>query len=134
MREPWLTVILTVATLITAGGAIASYKILKGEPRYAEVTLVRPVIETFETPREVCARDGVTGKTAKTGVIAGTGVRALVPETMRGQELCHTVYETQQQTVAYDVTYRFDGADRMIRMGYDPGPQLKLMHGTPDVD
>ena len=133
MREPWLTVILTVAALITAGGAIASYKILEGEPRYAEVIQVRPVVETLETPREVCAHESVSAKSGKQAIVlAGADVRAMLPRNAR--ENCRTVIEAQETTVAYDVSYRIQGAERVIRMDHDPGPRLKLLHGTPDVE
>jgi uncharacterized protein YcfJ len=59
MDKSMLTGIIAGAAIVTAGGAIAGYQVLK-EPRYAEVTDVRPVTETIRTPREICGDEAVT--------------------------------------------------------------------------
>lgn len=48
------------AAVITAGGAIAGYKLLDREPMYAQVLDVKPVMQTVRTPREVCQDVAVT--------------------------------------------------------------------------
>ena len=54
MDRSLLTGILAGAAIVTAGGAIAGYKMLDGGDDYAQVTDVRPVTKTVSTPREVC--------------------------------------------------------------------------------
>ncbi len=44
---------------VTAGGAVATYSLVKG-PEYAEVLAVEPVKEQIKTPREVCKDVAVT--------------------------------------------------------------------------
>lgn len=39
---------------VTAGGAVATYSVLKSGPEYAQVLAVQPVTETIKTPRQVC--------------------------------------------------------------------------------
>ena len=45
---------------VTAGGAVATYSLVKGGPEYAEVLAVQPVKQTVKTPREVCKDVTVT--------------------------------------------------------------------------
>ena len=45
---------------VTAGGAVATYKLVSSGPEYAEVLAVQPVNETIKTPREVCNDVAVT--------------------------------------------------------------------------
>ena len=45
---------------VTAGGAVATYSLVKGGPQYAQVTSVQPVKQTVKTPREVCKDVTVT--------------------------------------------------------------------------
>ena len=45
---------------VTAGGAVATYSLVKGGPEYAQVTGVQPVKQTVKTPREVCKDVTVT--------------------------------------------------------------------------
>lgn len=45
---------------VTAGGAVATYSLVKGGPEYAQVTAVQPVKQTVKTPREVCKDVTVT--------------------------------------------------------------------------
>ena len=54
MDKSLLTGILAGAAIVTAGGAIAGYKMLGGGDDYAQVTHVQPVTKTVSTPREVC--------------------------------------------------------------------------------
>ncbi|MNJ08462.1 hypothetical protein D3C77_25730 [compost metagenome] len=45
---------------VTAGGAVATYSLVKSGPEYAEVVAVQPVKQTVKTPREVCKDVTVT--------------------------------------------------------------------------
>ncbi|MNJ23065.1 hypothetical protein D3C77_174430 [compost metagenome] len=45
---------------VTAGGAVATYNLVKTGPEYAEVLAVQPVKQTVKTPREVCKDVTVT--------------------------------------------------------------------------
>ena len=39
---------------VTAGGAVATYSLVKSGPEYAQVLAVQPVKTQIKTPREVC--------------------------------------------------------------------------------
>ncbi|MFK0086787.1 glycine zipper 2TM domain-containing protein [Pseudomonas sp. NPDC090755] len=45
---------------VTAGGAVATYSLVKSGPEFAEVLAVQPVKQTVKTPREVCKDVTVT--------------------------------------------------------------------------
>ncbi len=66
------------AVAVTAGGAVAGYKMLG--PQYADVTSVRPVMETVRTPREECRDVEVTQQAPVKDEkrIAGTAIGAVV--------------------------------------------------------
>ena len=48
------------AAVVTAGGAVATYSLVKSGPEYAEVLAVEPVKQQIKTPREVCKDVAVT--------------------------------------------------------------------------
>ncbi|KPB98980.1 Outer membrane protein [Pseudomonas amygdali pv. lachrymans] len=45
---------------MTAGGAVATYSLVKGGPEYADVLAVEPINQQIKTPREVCKDVTVT--------------------------------------------------------------------------
>ncbi|MFP3519187.1 glycine zipper 2TM domain-containing protein, partial [Pseudomonas sp. SIMBA_077] len=45
---------------VTAGGAVATYSLVKSGPEYAQVLAVQPVNQQIKTPREVCKDVAVT--------------------------------------------------------------------------
>ena len=45
------------------------------------------------------------------------------------EHLCKTVNEKSQKVVGYNVTYRFDGKDAMVRTSFKPGPTLPVKDG-----
>lgn len=45
---------------VTAGGAVATYNLVKGGPEYAQVLAVEPVKTQIKTPRQVCEDVAVT--------------------------------------------------------------------------
>ena len=51
---------------------------------------------------------------------------------------CKTVNEKSQKVVGYNVTYRLDGKDGVVRMSFKPGPKLPVKDGqvvtTPPAD
>src|SRR5690606_9208823 len=60
MNKSLVTGVVLGAAVITAGGAIAGYQWWGGEPRFAEVLAVEPIMETVRTPREECEDVTVT--------------------------------------------------------------------------
>src|ERR1700680_3579834 len=67
------------AIAITAGGAVAGYRVLE-KPSGAEVVSARALVKTIKTPRQECHDEQVTRtKPAKdTNRLAGTGIGAVV--------------------------------------------------------
>src|SRR5258706_6653623 len=67
------------AIAVTAGGAIAGYRVLE-KPSGAEVVSARALVKTVKTPRQECHDEQVTRtKPAKdTNRLAGTGIGAVV--------------------------------------------------------
>ena len=45
---------------VTAGGAVATYNLVKSGPEYAEVLAVEPINQNVKTPRQVCKDVAVT--------------------------------------------------------------------------
>lgn len=72
------------AAAVTAAGAIAGYRLMGDEPRFAEVIAVEPVTETVSTPRDDCRDEAVTRRQPTrdpnqvTGTIAGAVVGGVV--------------------------------------------------------
>jgi uncharacterized protein YcfJ len=50
------------AVAVTAGGAFATYSLVKSGPEYADVLGVQPIKEQVKTPRQVCKEVAVTRK------------------------------------------------------------------------
>lgn len=48
------------AAVVTAGGTVATYSLVKGGPEYADVLAVEPINQQIKTPREVCKDVTVT--------------------------------------------------------------------------
>jgi len=68
------------AAVVTAGGALAGYKLLDRTPDHAQVLGVEPIMETVRTPREVCRDVIQTHKQAPKDQhkVAGTVIGAVV--------------------------------------------------------
>lgn len=47
------------------------------------------------------------------------------------QRACDTLQDSRQEVQGYDVTYRLDGQDRVVRMDHDPGDRIALQDGQP---
>ncbi len=60
MNKSLVTGLVIGAVVATAGGAIASYKIMNHGDDYAQVLAVTPVTKTIRTPRQACHDEQVT--------------------------------------------------------------------------
>ncbi|HKZ73132.1 MAG TPA: glycine zipper 2TM domain-containing protein [Steroidobacteraceae bacterium] len=68
------------AVVAVTGGAVAGYKLIDSQPKFAEVLAVEQVTKTVRTPREVC-RDEVVTQQAPTRDpkrLTGTAIGAVV--------------------------------------------------------
>lgn len=90
---------------------------------------------------------GGRGKTLTTvaGAAAGGFAGNQVQKNMQEKDVvtttehrCKTVNEKSQKLVGYDVTYRLDGKDGVVRTSFKPGPKLPVKDGqvvtTPPAD
>ena len=78
---------------------------------------------------------------AAAGGYAGNRVQKNLQEkdvTTTTEHRCRTVSEKSQKLVGYNVTYRLDGKDGVVRMSVKPGPTLPVKNGqvvtTPSTD
>src|SRR5450830_913991 len=137
---------------VTAGGAVATYSLVKSGPEYAQVLAVQPVNTQIKTPREVCKDVAVTRQkpVQDQHQIVGTVVGALaggllcnqvgggyagnkVQEGMQNRDTytttqtrCNTVNDISDKVVGYDVRYTLDGKEGSVRMDRDPGGQIPV--------
>jgi len=81
---------------------------------------------------------GGTGKKVATvagaagGAYAGNQVQKnmhLMNMVTTTETRCTTVNETSQKVVGYDVTYRLDGKEKVVRTSFRPGPQIPVKDG-----
>ena len=81
---------------------------------------------------------GGKGKTLATvaGAAAGGYAGNQVQKNMQRKDVittlehhCKTLNERSQKVVGYNVTYRFDGKDGVVRMPFKPGPTLPVKGG-----
>lgn len=47
---------------------------------------------------------------------------------------CKTVYDSSEKHLGYDVTYRLDGKQDMVRMAYNPGTKIPVHDGHLVID
>ena len=78
---------------------------------------------------------------AVAGGYAGNRVQKNLQEkdvTTTTEQRCKTVSEKSQKLVGYNVTYRLDGKDGVVRMSFKPGSTLPVKNGqvvtTPSTD
>ncbi len=85
---------------------------------------------------------GGTGRTVATiaGAAGGAYAGNQVQKNMQQKNVvtttehrCKTVNDTTQQLVGYDVTYRLDGKEGVVRTAYKPGATLPLKDGQVDA-
>ena len=81
---------------------------------------------------------GGTGKTLATvaGAAAGGYAGNQVQKNMQQKDVvsttehrCKTLKEKSQKVVGYNVTYRLEGKDDVVRMSFKPGPTLPVKDG-----
>jgi uncharacterized protein YcfJ len=46
------------------------------------------------------------------------------------QRTCETVRDSRQVQQGYDVTYRLDGKEQVVRLDYDPGKRIPIENGS----
>ena len=78
---------------------------------------------------------------AVAGGYAGNRIQKNLQEkdvTTTTEQRCRTVSEKSQKLVGYNVTYRLDGKDGVVRTSFKPGPTLPVKNGqvvtTPSTD
>jgi len=77
-------------------------------------------------------RDLATAAGAAAGGYAGNRIESQV---QRGntytttERRCATVYDRSVEQEGYEVRYRLDGREGVVRMDHDPGPRIPLDHG-----
>ena len=85
---------------------------------------------------------GGNGKKAATvvGAVAGGYAGDRVQDNMQKndtytttEQRCNTVYETREDTIGYDVTYRLKDEEKVVRMSFDPGSKIPLKDGQLDL-
>jgi len=81
---------------------------------------------------------GGRGKTVTTiaGAAAGGYAGNQVQKNMQQKDVvttterrCNTVKETSKKHLGYDVTYRLNGKEDVVRMAFKPGPQIPVKDG-----
>jgi uncharacterized protein YcfJ len=66
------------------------------------------------------------------GAYAGNTVQKNMQENDRVggiESRCKTVYEHSEKHLGYDVTYRLEGKQDVVRLAYDPGKQIPVKDG-----
>ncbi|NRB58215.1 MAG: glycine zipper 2TM domain-containing protein [Salinicola sp.] len=163
-----------IAALGIAGGiAVGSYQSSESGPRYAEIVDVEPIVQTTDTPREVCKNVTVTHQrpVKDENRIAGTAIGAIVGGVVGNQfgggsgkkimtaagavgggvagnqvqqqmqqgdtyqtteQRCSTVNDSKEETVGYDVRYRYDGEVHEAKLDEKPeGDKVLMRDGKP---
>jgi len=79
--------------------------------------------------------------TTVAGAVAGGYAGNKIQEKMQAADTyttterrCTTVTETKEQVLGYDVTYRWNGQDRVARMDQAPGTRIAIRDGRPVTD
>lgn len=74
---------------------------------------------------------------AAAGGYAGNKVQQGMQErdvTTSTERRCKTVFDTSRKHLGFDVTYRYEGREDVVRMAHDPGPRLPMKDGKPVLD
>ncbi len=82
-------------------------------------------------------KDIATVGGAVAGGYAGNKIQENMQERNSEQELqqvCRTVYDSQEQQDGYEVTYRLDGQERSVHMDHDPGSRIALENGEINLE
>src|SRR5215471_7550005 len=137
-----------IAMVVVSAGAVTGYKVMT-KPKFADVVGVKEVTETIVTPREECQDVQVTHKAPTqdpnrvTGTVIGGVAGGLLGSTI-GSGTGRTVatvagaaggayvgnqVQKNQQLIGYDVTYRLEGKEGVLRTSFKPGPTLPVKDG-----
>jgi len=79
-------------------------------------------------------KDIATVGGAVAGGYAGNKVQEKIQEgntEQHSQRICETVYDTTKVQDGYEVTYKFDGEERVVHMDQHPGARISLENGEP---
>src|SRR5215470_8174166 len=147
-----------IAMVVVSAGAVTGYKVMT-KPKFADVVGVQEVTETVVTPREECHDVQVTRQAQTsdpnrvTGTVIGGVAGGLLGSTIAGaaggayvgnqvqksqqqkntvtetHQRCKTVNDTTQKLIGYDVTYRLEGKEGVVRTSFKPGPTLPVKDG-----
>lgn len=82
-------------------------------------------------------QDLATVAGAAAGGYAGNKVQEKIQENnteQRVERVCETVYDEHQEPAGYEVTYLWDGQERVVHMDHDPGRRLEIEEGQPVLD
>ncbi|MDT8321325.1 MAG: glycine zipper 2TM domain-containing protein [Xanthomonadales bacterium] len=74
---------------------------------------------------------------AVAGGYAGNKVQEGIQENngdIESQRQCTTVIDSRKEFVGYDVTYRLDGEEKVVRMNHKPGDRIAIENGQPVLD
>ena len=81
-------------------------------------------------------QDVATVAGAAAGGYAGNQVQKKVQDGNTYQDTeqrCRTEYDSRQETVGYDVRYRLNEKESVVRMDHDPGSRIPVKDGVLDV-
>ena len=71
---------------------------------------------------------------AAAGGYAGNTVQKNMQQSDRQtvmEERCRMEYSSEKQPLGYNVTYKLDGKEHVLRMDHDPGPRIPVKDGHP---
>lgn len=82
-------------------------------------------------------KDIATAGGAVAGGYAGNKIQEKIQDgntEQRVEQVCQMVYDTHEVQDGYEVTYRHEGENRVVRMEHDPGSRIALENGKPRLD
>lgn len=71
---------------------------------------------------------------AAAGGYAGNKIQEKMQEANTHEEMqraCNTLHDSKEVIQGYDVTYRLDGQEQVVRMDHNPGNRIALENGQP---
>ena len=77
-------------------------------------------------------KDVATAAGAAAGGYAGNKAQEKIQEGntyTTTENRCHTVYDSQKETVGYDVKYRLGDKEGVVRMDHEPGDRIPVEDG-----
>ncbi len=136
------------AEVVSVEPVMTTVKVPREQCRDEAVNVKKPVKDTHQVTGTVAGAviggvlgskvGGGSGKDIATvggavaGGYAGNKIQEKIQDGNTEQQLrqvCETVYESRQQQEGFDVTYRFNGVEKMVHMNRDPGRRLPVENG-----